>query len=647
MMPSLTFDEIVSDASLDQDQYDYLLTNILSAWDTGSASMIRTLSAPMSAGKTYTLGRATIPCLAHQNPSARVFMYSSPRGDLTKVFYRDMVDYLGFKDVTCVNGEVNSFEVYNNEAMSSLLDNIEKANRRGKSTEEYIGNTVIVLSVTIQWLAKHEHRMTKLLKIDYAFFDEAHIGLQIGDTTPGGINDDTGRYLPSDYDPSWKPLAEKLAQNGTKTLAISATLSKSQLAKTEAGAITFLPLPEMPKRKEKQSFPKAHFCNDVHSILSKFKIFHKNRLTETLRLISQIEEKTWQEAKKINILPMLGRVLVKAGQAGATTGISLFDDGERLHNELRDHVKSLHTPGIFSVSTSKCITFKKMISSYFKTEKIDNKRKMEHVIDKLNDPINGMNPAVLAVMNMGNVGINILDIDCVVYLTSPKNPGFVVASQVQTMGRGNRFPFKGMRSHDQMRQLINSLSISLKQKYALAQYVAHKCETHIFAVRTSLMEEAYFQYSKNTMTFDEGLQYYMSHLTLSSPSYTRLIAKPSYKLKYDANKLNQEYKECQCSACPKHPDTNIPFCEIVTRASVESRIGKLSDDEWKVIAIRMVQLNHLKDGRHDYSPNNLESVCANFHAVITEINKDHLCHYEGTARISVSIDYPKYSQLLL
>jgi hypothetical protein len=185
-----------------------------------------------------------------------------------------------------------------------------------------------------------------------------------------------------------------------------------------------------------------------------------------------------------------------------------------------------------------------------------------------------------------------------------------------------------------MRQLINSLNVSLSQKYALAQYVVHKCETHIFAVRTSLMEEAYFQYSKNTMTFDEGLQYYMSYFTLSSPSYTKLVAKPSYKLQYDANKLNQEYKESQCSACPKQPDTNIPLCEIVTRISVESRLGKLSDDAWKGIAIRMVQLNHLKDGRYDYSPNNLETVCANVHAAITEVNKDHLCYYEGTTRIN-------------
>lgn len=632
---SLTFDDILADASLDQDQYDYLLTNILSAWDAGSASMIRTLSAPMSAGKTYTLGRATIPCLVHQDPAARVFMYSSPRGDLTKVFHKDMEDYLNFKDVTCVNGEVKALVVRNGEDMSALLDDIEKANRRGKSTKEFIGNMVIVLSVTIQWLTKHEHRMSKLLKIDYAFFDEAHIGLQIGDITPGGINDDTGRYLPSDYDPSWKPLAEKLAQNGTKTLAISATLSKSQLARTEAGAITFLPLPEMPKRKEKQSFPKAHFCNDVDSVLSKFKIFHKNRLTENLRLISEIDEKTWQEAEKINILPMLGRVLVKAGQKGAINGISLFDDRKKLHNELRDHVKSLHNPGIFSVSTSECITFERKMSSYFKAEKIDNKRKMEHVIDKLNDPINSMNPAVLAVMNMGNVGISILDIDCVVYLTSPKNPGFVVASQVQTMGRGNRFPFKEMRSHDQMRQLINSLSISLKQKYALAQYVAHKCETHIFAVRTSLMEEAYSQYSKNTMTVDEGLQYYMSYLTLSSPSYTRLIAKPSYKLKYDANKLNQEYKECQCSVCPKDSVTQVPKCETALRELAETVIGRtFADEEWQTLLPNALQVNHLEKGRHDYSSENLQTVCANAHAIITILNKDHLCKYDNGIRVN-------------
>lgn len=622
MTTPLTFDDILSDASLDQDQYDYLLTNILSAWDTGPGFLIRTLTAPMSAGKTYAIGRATIPCLAQQNPSANVFMYSSPRGDLTKIFYQDMVDYLDFKDVKCVNGEVKAFVVYDGEAMSALLDDIEKAAKRGKTAKQVIGNMVIVLSVTIQWFMTHKQRMNKLLKIDYAFFDEAHIGLQIGEVTQGMVNPDSGRYLPSDYDPSWKPMAEELARNGTKVLAISATLSKSQLARTPGGANTFLPLPEMPKREEKQSFPKAHFANDVYSVLDKFKTFHHTRLAETLQLISAIEEKTWEEAEKINIFPLLGRVLTKAGQKGATTGISLFDDNKWLHDELRDHVKSLSNPGIFAVTTSNYIKFEKIVSSYYKPEKVDNKRKLEHVIEKLNDPINGMYPAVLSVMNMGNVGISILDIDCVVYLTSPNNPGEVVASQVQTMGRGNRFPFKGMRSHEQMRQLINSLNISLSQKYALAQYVVHKCETHIFAVRTSLMEQAYFEYSKKTMTFDEGLQYYMSHFTPSSPSYTKPIAKPSYKLKYDASALNSTYKKQHCECCEVIDDIGTTTCERDIRANLEKRKGPMTDEVWNKVWFKVLNLHHDDVNHHNYNPDNLITACPNMHMAISII-EDH------------------------
>ena len=135
----------------------------------------------MSAGKTYTLGRATIPALIHANPAASVFAYSSPRGDITKVFCQDNDDYLSFTDIACVDGTIKQVIVKDGAEMSALLDDLAKAAKRGKTSAQYLGNTVIVMSVTIQWLEKNIKRIKKLLPIDFAFFDEAHIGLQIGE----------------------------------------------------------------------------------------------------------------------------------------------------------------------------------------------------------------------------------------------------------------------------------------------------------------------------------------------------------------------------------------------------------------------------------------------------------------------------------
>ena len=612
-----TLDEIVEFASLDQDQFDYLVANVLKAWDTGASNLIRTVQAPMSAGKTYTLGRATIPSLIQANPSANVFMYSSPRGDITKVFYQDTDDYLGFKDITCVDGTVKQVVIKDGAGMSDLLDDLEKAKRRGKTAQQYLGNTVVVMSVTIQWFDKHNKRLKKLLDIDFAFFDEAHIGLQIGELTTGKPNPDSGRYLPADYDPSWKPLAEGLANSGTKVLAISATLSKSQRGQTDGGKSTFLPIATMKKREEKQSFPKAHFSNTVEEVLEKFKQFQKSRLNTTLRLIDSIAPSTWEAAEQFNIFPMLGRALVKAGRTNAINGLSLLGETSDLHDDLRNHAKQLHFPSIFAVTTSEYTCFEKMVTAYFKQEYIDKKRGMEHVIEKLNDPINYMSPAILAVIEMGTVGISIYDIDTVAYLSIPKNPGDVVASQVQTMGRGNRFPFKGMRSHDQMRQQINSLAISLEQKYALAQYVAHKCETHIFAVRTTLMDIAYTEYAEDTKTPAEGLQYYMSFMTDKSPAYVKQTAKPKMSLGYDASALNRLYKKHHCECCKVIDEKGTTTCERDARANLESIEGEMTDERWDDVWFNVLHLHHKDVDHFNYNPDNLITACPNLHMGIT------------------------------
>ena len=220
---------------------------------------------------------------------------------------------------------------------------------------------------------------------------------------------------------------------------------------------------------------------------------------------------------------------------------------------------------------------------------------------------------------MGTVGINVLDIDTVLYLTISTNPGEVVSSQVQTMGRGNRFPFKGMRGHEQMRQQINSLNIPLTQKYALSQYVVHKCETHIFTVRTSFMETAYEEYAENTMTHDEGLQYYMSHMTPDSYPYIKPIAKPHCGWNYDASALNRTYKKYHCEYCKIIDQKGTTECEQLARTEMEKAKGQYDDSIWADIWFKVLQVHH-KDGNHlNYDLTNLITTCPNMHMTTTII----------------------------
>jgi hypothetical protein len=253
-----------------------------------------------------------------------------------------------------------------------------------------------------------------------------------------------------------------------------------------------------------------------------------------------------------------------------------------------------------------------------------------------------MSPAVLAVIEMGTVGISIYDIDSVVYLTVPKNPGEVVASQVQTMGRGNRFPFKGMRGHDQMREQINSLNISLQQKYMLAQYVVHKCETHIFAVRNTLMDIAYTEYAMDTMPADEGLQYYMGFMSPASPAYVKQVAKPRMSLSYDASALNRLYKRHYCEACTAAGSidtaTQKSLCEVNARKVREFERGeKFTDDEWADTWFHTLVLDHNSGNRNDYSLQNLVTRCPTNNGVKTYDAKDFLGKYDANGNKDVPL----------
>jgi superfamily II DNA or RNA helicase len=628
MTTPITYDDIIEKSSLDQDQFDYLVKNVDAGWDHGSLNLIRTIQAPMSAGKTYTLSRATMPLTACNDSTVSIVMYVAPRNELVDPFLKKISELYEYQDLQCKDGTIKTMHVYDSSKIKDLLNDIELAAIRGKSAKQVIGNRVIFAAVSIQWLSGENvfSKIESTLPVDLVVIDEAHIGLQIGEYTRGIVNPDSGRYLPEEFVQTWKPMAEKLAKKGTKTLLMSATLSPSQLSETNGGKDTFYFLGSMPKREINQCFPSVHYETDAEKLQKNFESFFKKRIKKTQQLISAIDKDTWEAAQKINIVPLLGRALVKAGRKGATNGISLFDNNQKLHDELRNYVKTLSKPSIFTVTTSDFSKYEKISTVYFKEEFLERGKELPDVVEKLNDPINGMNPAVLAVIEMGTVGINILDIDTIVYLTIPNNPGEVTASQVQAMGRGNRFPFIGMRSHEQMRQLINSLNISLSQKYALAQYVVHKCETHIFAVKTGLMVSAYNDFSDSTMNSDQGLVYYMGHMTSASPAYVKpkintSFPTTSYSMSYDASALNRLFKKKHCECCPVIDEKGTTTCEQQVRTQLEKDKGPIPDDVWGETWFGVLQLHHKDVNHNNYDLSNLITECPNMHMGITILDK--------------------------
>ena len=575
--------------------------------------------ANTGSGKTFTIVNDTILSYVKKYPSCSLIMVIAPdKGcvDSPYVSFEREYDGSRFIDITGTKKELRVF------TKDDLKADLNDTSFTRTLVSQYI--PVCVAFVSTQYFntlyANYDPATSSVRLPDLVIADEVHYGL--GTPSSNTIYYDQGRRN-NNYDPVWFNTIKKMRKLGTRVIGFTATTTQSQQEKTNEGASNFKILDTMPKLSDSSTFTEGVFLGSFpDSGLDRAKKHVEKNITYLRKLVSDITADTWEKAASLNIEPIMPAVLFKFAREGSTKGVTM-----RGLSPLLDWALKLGIDVAKSTSESKSLRI--VNQGKFSRTKYDHS---VDIIREANSPARSKVPLLLAVMESGNMGWDIPRINTVVNLTVPSQKN-VSNMQVQLCGRGTRLPFK-IESHDAMSISIAQLPISTDQKKLLAEYVCRMCTTNIMYLKSDVMDDAYLKVSENTYTTSEGLKVYMDAINDNSRviPFTKLVTINGKK--YDANKLNQQYKESQCTACPRDPNTNIPYCEICTRNAVQIRLGRhVPDDEWKLLSVRMLELNHGKNGRYDYSPGNLETVCANFHAVITEINGDNLCHYEGAIRV--------------
>jgi hypothetical protein len=623
----LTIKQIVDRATLDSDQLHYLYDVVLHQLSTATGKTV-ILPAPMGSGKSHTLFNATIFGAIHDEPDLRLVLIVNPREEL-KSSVSDNLKYFSDKQLVCVDGSEKYIAVDNQENFADRLRALSRvrAAKRDDPTE------VVIASVSIQWLTNHYNDILKLFTYGLVMYDEVHVGLKIA--SKNSIWEDSGLYPSKAFKQKWVPIMNEFATSGWKCLGITATPSASHQGLTIDGLQKFEVITDvMPKRREKNCFPKMHWFETLEDVYNGYKEFWSKHLTETEKLISSIDADTWDKAKEIKIFPKMPISLVKAGSINASNSISLWSNRQgyfgynknaTLVNDLKAYSRALGKPNMFAVNSSECKYFEKLKNSYYITK---HGYQLSDVIDEFNDDTNALHSAILPVINTGIVGVNIPRLTTLAYLSDPKNPGEIVDSQIQTLGRLNRFIVSGMRSHEEMRDQINSLDISVSQKIALCQYMVHFSTNHIFAIDTELMHNAVFEYVEDTFTPDEGLSYYIGAMTAHSPTFK----KPHFSMGFNPGSLNQQYKKDYCEHCTRLGLVNehgVTYCKILGRVLSEDIAKcKFSDEEFEQLWKKALKLDHINSRRDDNRPENHCTRCGISDALKTLICKDYLTSYK-------------------
>lgn len=611
--------------TLNSKQKQYFHDNLFNAIEDNiknNDDRIIVAPAHTGSGKTYTIVNDTILSYAKKYVSCSLIIVIAPdKGCVDDPYVSFEREYNNTKFVD-IQGTKKELKVLTKDDVRADLENTDT-------------NRVLVTScvpVYVAFLSTQYFNslydsydpLTSNVKLpDLVIADEIHHGL--GTPSSDTIYYDQGRRN-INYDPVWFNTIKNMRTMGTRVLGFTATTTQSQQEKTVEGADNFKILDSMPKDRDSSTFTERVLLDSSPKAgLKTAKEHIENKISYIRKIAANITDDTWKKATSLNIEFIMPGSIFKLARGNSKKGRSMQGIGPLLF----DWAWNLGIDVATSTTDSKKFRFAHKNKSSLP-------QRYDHSVDiirEANSPTRSNVPLLLTVIESGNMGWNIPRIKTVVNLTVPSQKR-VSNMQVQLCGRGTRLLFR-IESHDEMSKSIAQLDVSDDQKRLLAEYVCIMSTNTIMYLESDIMHDAYRRISENTYTAAEGLELYMNAINANS----RVVSFPKNVVtikgkKYDANKLNQRYKESQCTACPRDPVTNIPYCEICTRNAVQLRLGRpVLDDEWRVMSVRMLELNHGKNGRYDYSTGNLETVCANFHAIITEINEDHLCHYENTSRV--------------
>ena len=233
----------------------------------------------------------------------------------------------------------------------------------------------------------------------------------------------------------------------------------------------------------------------------------------------------------------------------------------------------------------------------------------EVTVTDLNDEDNNL--VAMAVIYIGNVGINVNNMGAMACLPIVDNDGGVDMNLQQVIARMDRCPWIWQGKFDyevaqiedeKVRDLIIKLAINIATKEP-------------FATEGGLFNGAYNHVHAGHITKEGAYDYLWGAV---SEKRVRLKAIASGKARDLAYK---SYKE-EVPYCEKHPNGE---CKAQCRDLPKYK--DLTDEEFEDAWWKALQVNHINGDREDSQKENLETVCPNYHGVETMLEEHYLNEY--------------------
>lgn len=610
------------------EQFQFMLANILTAIDASyknNDERIITVTAPTGTGKTFVIVNISAIAFMKAFPNISRTAITIPDAGCVEKVFADMKAKWDGKMLKRSDGSEVEVVIRHNDAMSGLVE---------------VPGKIFITICTVQWYYLTYNGSTFMRPPHLVLVDEIHYGMGTVDCDDMWHN--RGTYRNKNFQAAWLTLLRSHATAGAKIVGYSGTLTASQQVGTVKGIEVFDYLAPMEKSEFNSIFPVLRTSPTLLDCESDSKAHIIAYLKDVCDLMNKIDSTTWYELAKLGVRPFLPGFMFKYGSANTKKGISVAE-----HRS--DFISFAGNIGAdFFINLSNDKLFGNIIAS--KTQNKHHCSRGYNVADALsyfNNAANYNKPYCVMVDKSGNMGWDKHRTNHVVCLAYPSNPNTDVTNQqVQLFSRSNRIAIEGFTTHTDLAEKLGKMPVSASQLDLAIQYVVKQSTAFICIPEDSLLLlKAYRDFSANTKSPDQGLEYYRRIAKSVSSTDTTHKVKPRFTVGYEDGGLNALFKKQHCEVCggvcrEHYHTTMIPFMKQAYNVVV-------TEDDFNKAYNDYLNLHHIDGDRTNYHPDNLMTLCATAHGIITMLLKDYLIRYPDKGlpdAVTILANYQKFKE---